>query len=88
MALLSPACFIVFCLNTLLLPPVKLVEKIRVPKKSGPEAVAIQDPVTNEMKTSKKEIIECTVGYCTKLLTNNKPDEEYTKDITIKKQTS
>lgn len=36
------------------------------------------------MKTSKKEILECTVGYCTKLLTNNKPDEEYTKDIDIK----
>ena len=59
MALLSPACFIVFCLNTLLLPPVKLVEKIRVPKKSGPEAVAIQDPVTNEMKTSKNKNCNC-----------------------------
>ena len=47
------------CSNSRSTRAFKLVEKIRGPKKSGPEAVAIQDPVTNEMKTSKNKNCNC-----------------------------
>ena len=53
-------------------------------KKSGPKAVAVLDPITEELKTSRKEILDTTILYCKNLLTNNKPDVEYEKDIKIK----
>ena len=62
----------------------KLLENIKGPKKGGLEAVAIVDPETNDLKTSKKEIMETTVKYCVNLLTNNAPDAGYEKDIAIK----
>ena len=62
----------------------KLLEKVTGKKKSGPEAVAILDPITEELKTSRKEILDTTILYCKNLLTNNKPDVEYEKDIKIK----
>ena len=62
----------------------KLIEKIQGPKKAGLEAVAIVDPVTDELKTSKNEIKETTLKYCADLLTNNPVEEGYRKDIIIK----
>ena len=62
----------------------KLIETLQGKKKSGLEAVAIIDPVTNELKTSRKEILGTTLAYCTNLLTNNEPDDEYKKDIAVK----
>ena len=62
----------------------KLVETVQGKKKGGPEAVAIIDPVTNELKTSRKAILETTLSYCTNLLTNNKPDDDYEKDLAVK----
>ena len=46
--------------------------------------MAIIDPVTEELKTSREEILGTTILYCKNLLTNNKPDNEYAKDIEIK----
>ena len=47
------------------------------------ELCKIIDPITEELKTSRKEILDTTILYCKNLLTNNKPDDEYEKDIKI-----
>ena len=46
--------------------------------------MAIIDPESNELKTTKDEILKTTISYCTNLLTNNPPDEGYEKDLQIK----
>ena len=59
----------------------KLIEKIQGPKKGGLEGVAIVDPDTEELQTSRKEILDTTAKYCTNLLTNNKADEGLNKSM-------
>ena len=62
----------------------KLIEKIKGPKKVGPEACAIVDPNTKELKTTKRGILVTSSNYYRDLLTNNFPSEGYENDIKIK----
>ena len=64
----------------------KLREVIQGPKKQGQEASAVKDPNSKEMVFSPKEIQRVSLRYCKQVLTNNKPDSEYEKEIKIKEK--
>ena len=62
----------------------KLAEKIIGPKKNSPEATAVQDPKTKEIKTSKKDIIDTYLNHCAEVIKKNEPSDGYHKESTLK----
>ena len=61
----------------------KLREKIIGSKKQGQEAC---DPKTKELIVASEEIKKVSSEYCKEVLTNNKPEAEYKKEIMIKEK--
>ena len=55
----------------------KLKEKMFGSKKTPLDQIAILDPDTNNLVFTPKEIKAASLKYCTKLLTNQEPREEY-----------
>ena len=64
----------------------KLCEKIIGSKKQGQEACAVKDPKTKELIVASEEIKKVSLEYCKEVLTNNKPEAEYKKEIMIKEK--
>ena len=61
----------------------KLKEKILGEKKEKQEAVAIEDPITEEMLFDPEKIKETSLNYLKTLLINREPTDEYAKDIEV-----
>ena len=61
----------------------KLKEKILGEKKEKQEAVAIEDPITEEMLFDPEKIKEASLNYLKTLLINREPKDEYAKDIEV-----
>ena len=64
----------------------KLREKILGHKKQSQEACAVKDPKTEELIVSSEEIKKVSLEYCKEVLSNNKPETEYMKEIMIKEK--
>ena len=61
----------------------KLRERIIGTKKQGQEACAVKDPKTKELIVATEEIKRVSLEYCKEVLSNNKPEAEYKKEIMI-----
>ena len=55
----------------------KLKEQILGSKKSGQDAVCMEDPDTGQIIVEKESLKNASVRYVSKLLTNRDPKEEY-----------
>jgi hypothetical protein len=61
----------------------KLKEQILGSKKTGPEAVSMEDPETGLMIVEKESLKKASVKYVSTLLTNRSPKEEYKREFEI-----
>ena len=59
----------------------KLKEQILGSKKSGQDAVCMDDPDTGQIIVEKESLKNASVRYVSKLLTNRDPKEEYKAEI-------
>merc|ERR1719319_284514 len=61
----------------------KIVRKIQGPKKAGPEANALINPVTKKLATTKEDVLTAAITYCSSVLENNPPDVGYEKELEL-----
>ena len=61
----------------------KLKEQILGSKKSGQDAVCMEDPDTGQIIVEKESLKNASVRYVSKLLTNRDPKEEYKAEFQI-----
>ena len=62
----------------------KIAERIRGAKGASQEPTAVKDPKTNEIVVSTQAIKSVVLDYCTDVLRNNDPKEEFEKEIKVK----
>ena len=63
-----------------------LKNKIVVKKKLEQEATIIINPANKEIVTEPEEIIKVSLEYCTNLLTNRQPKEDFEEEIKLKNE--
>ena len=61
-----------------------IAERIRGTKGARQEPTAVKDPKTNEIVVSIQVIKNVVLDYCTDVLRNNDPNEEFEKEIQVK----
>ena len=64
----------------------KIARSIQGPKKGAMEANAIIDPETGNLAVSAMEIKRVSLDHCKRVLTNNAPLVEYSKEIALKEK--
>ena len=62
----------------------KIAERIKGYKGASQEPTAVKDPISEEIIVSTERIKEVTLDYCTNVLTNNEPKEDFKKEIELK----
>ena len=62
----------------------RVKERVLGSKKANPSAVSLIDPVSSKEINTVQGIKEVTLSYCSSLLTNRKPSEEFEPDIDFK----
>ena len=62
----------------------KLSERIKGPKGSSREPTAVKDPKTKETIVSTQGIKDVVLDYCTDVLRNNEPKEEFKEELKVK----
>jgi hypothetical protein len=62
----------------------KLAERIRGAKGASQEPTAVKDPNTNEIVVSTQAIKSVVLDYCTDVLRNNEPKDEFENEIKVK----
>ena len=62
----------------------KIAERIRGPKGGIQEPSAVKDPSNNEVVVSTKEIKNVVLNYCTDVLLNNVPKDNFKDEINLK----
>ena len=62
----------------------KIAERIRGPKGGNQEPSAVRDPTTNEVVVSTKEVKNIVLDYCSEVLKNNVPKDNFKDEINLK----
>ena len=62
----------------------KVLQKIQGPKQAGPEANAVINPKTKSLATTKDDILEASLDYCSDVLNNNEPAEGFEQELLTK----